>query len=315
MLQQTRMEVVLRYFQRFMARFPTITALAGAEEQQVLAAWSGLGYYRRARMLHAGARRVVEQFGGHLPEAAESLLAIPGIGRYTAGAIASIAFRQRAPIVDGNIARIVARLAGIEAPTSSSALMRAAWAEAGRLVAASRDPRLFNQGLMEIGALVCTPRKPDCDHCPLRGHCSAFTTGRTAQIPAPRVKASVTHLVVPIYWIEDGHGRILMRRESGALMTAMFHLPHASRELLPGRPLAVVPGPLIGGFRHTITTRRVEFRLHAASLKNSIADEGEYAWVDLSTLSEVPHPSYVAKAVALSSLASARDLGGAAHSA
>ncbi|HUP48765.1 MAG TPA: A/G-specific adenine glycosylase [Thermoanaerobaculia bacterium] len=297
MLQQTRMEVVLRHYPSFLGRFPTLVALAGAEEQEVLAAWSGLGYYRRARMLHAGAREVVERFGGMVPDEVEPLLSIPGIGRYTAGAIASIVYRRRAAVVDGNVARIVARLAAIAEPAGSSRLMRAAWIEAERLAGVSRDPRLFNQGLMEIGALICTPRKPACGRCPVRRHCAAFAAGRTGSLPAPKEKRTARKVVVPLYWIEDGRGRILMRRERGPLMTAMFHLPHGSTELLPGSPLRVTPGDLLGTFRHTITTRNVEFRLHAADLASSVGDNGDYAWIDPAELGRVPHPSYVAKAM------------------
>lgn len=299
MLQQTRMDVVLRRYSGFVARFPSLTSLAAASEHEVLAAWSGLGYYRRARMLRAAARQVVDRFGGVLPRDVESLLSIDGIGRYTAGAVASIAYSQRAPIVDGNVARILARLALIEAPAGSPALMRGAWAEAEQLVAASRDPRLFNQGLMEIGALVCTPRKPRCGECPLRNHCQAFKTGRTDSLPLPKERRPARKLVVPLYLIDDGAGRVLMRLESGSLMTAMFHLPHGSNDLLSGAPLRVARKSLIGAFRHTITTRNVEFRLHRAQLAGGVSDDGEYAWIDRSGLADVPHPSYVAKALAL----------------
>ncbi len=172
MLQQTRMEVVLGRYDAFLVRFPTIAALASASEDNVTAAWSGLGYYRRARMLRSGAIAVMQRFGGVLPETAEELMAIDGIGRYTAGAISSIAYGRRAPIVDGNIARILSRLSGIDEPLGSPALMRAAWREAERLVEACRSPRDFNQGLMELGALVCTARSPRCGECPIAGRCA-----------------------------------------------------------------------------------------------------------------------------------------------
>src|SRR3954454_11293410 len=162
MLQQTRMEVVLGYYERFIARFPTVADLAQASLDEVTAAWSGLGYYRRARMLRDGAIDVMTRFNGVIPKGVDELMTISGIGRYTAGAIASIAYGRRAAIVDGNVARIVARLFAIEAPLTSPALMRDAWMRADELVAASKSPRDFNQGLMELGALVCTPRNPAC---------------------------------------------------------------------------------------------------------------------------------------------------------
>lgn len=298
MLQQTRMEVVLRYFPSFTTRFPDVRALAAAPEEQVLAAWSGLGYYRRARMLHAGARDVVERFGGVIPGDPHSLQTIAGIGRYTAGAIASIAYRQRAPIVDGNVARVASRLFAIEAAVGSRELMTAAWQEAARLVDACTDPRALNQGLMEIGALVCTPQRPDCETCALRVDCRAYASGRASRLPLPKARRATTRMVVPLYLIDDGLGRFLMRRERGALMTAMLHLPHGSTALLGGRLLSVVEKELIGSFRHTITTRNVEFRLHRADLRE-IADSDDYEWVDPDSLAQLPHPSYVAKAVAM----------------
>lgn len=299
MLQQTRMEVVLRYHSSFIERFPSLPALAAAEPEEVLAAWSGLGYYRRARMLHAGAGEAVRRFGAALPHDVPSLMTIPGIGRYTAGAIASIAFRRKEPIVDGNVARVLARLTANDAPAASPALMRDAWKEAERLVAASSDARAWNQGLMELGALVCTPRTPRCGECPVRRHCAAHASGSAESYPGARTRRVPQHLVVPLYLIGDGSGRILMRRESGSLMTSMFHLPHGSSALLAGPPLEVTASAFIGAFRHTITTRNVEFRLHAAQMAGKVADGGEYAWIDPKVLGDVPHPSYVAKAIAL----------------
>src|SRR4051812_41817213 len=194
MLQQTRMEVVLGYYQRFLSRFPTVADLARASVDDVTAAWSGLGYYRRARMLRDGAIDVMTRFGGAIPRNVDELMTIAGIGRYTAGAIASIAHGRRAPIVDGNVARIVARLFAIEAPLSSTMLMRDAWIRAEELVAASKSPRDFNQGLMELGALVCTPRNPACGRCPLRRHCAAFLSHRVDELPHPKAKLATREL-------------------------------------------------------------------------------------------------------------------------
>ena len=298
MLQQTRMEVVLRYFAPFAGKFPDVRALAAASPDEVLAAWSGLGYYRRARMLHAGAGDVVERWGGVIPTDPETLQTIAGIGRYTAGAIASIAYGARAAIVDGNVARVFSRLFELEAPLASPSLMTAAWREAEQLVAACDQPRAFNQGLMELGALICTPQQPACDRCPLQAHCRAYASDRVSALPLPKQRRVATRMVVPLYLIDDGRGRFLMRRERGQLMTAMLHLPHGSNDLLSGRVLPVIEKELIGSFRHTITTRNVEFRLHRAELRG-IADSGDYEWVAPADLPRLPHPSYVAKALAL----------------
>jgi A/G-specific adenine glycosylase len=302
MLQQTRMEVVLRYYERFLERFPTIERLAAASADDVTAAWSGLGYYRRARMLREGAQAVRQQFGGRLPRDLVGLQSIAGVGRYTAGAIASIAFEQHAPIVDGNIARILARLFGLEDPLGSPGLMRNAWILAERLVEASSSPRDFNQGLMEIGALICRPSRPDCAHCPLRTDCVAFKTGRTGALPVSKAKAKTRELRVTLYVATDRRGRILMRRERGPLMGQLFHLPHGDQSLLTGPPLLIERAKSVGTFRHTITNRRVTFEVFAALLPRKPAGN-EYVWIDPASLGEVPHSGYVPKALRLGGIA------------
>jgi A/G-specific adenine glycosylase len=297
MLQQTRMEVVLGYYERFLERFPNVAALAAATDDEVLARWSGLGYYRRARMLRDGAIDVVARFGGRVPAAVEELRTIAGIGRYTAGAIASIAHGVRAPIVDGNVARILARMEALEAPLGSAALLRQAWLHAEELVAASADPRALNQGLMELGALVCKPQKPLCMLCPVQRHCLAFAEQRVDELPRPKAKQATRALRIPLYLIVDRRGRVLLRREAGKLMNAMFHLPHGDTSLLAGAPLQATAGALLGTFRHTVTTRRIEFALYAAEL--TARRERDYAWIDPRELHAVPHPSYVRKALRL----------------
>jgi A/G-specific adenine glycosylase len=301
MLQQTRMEVVLGYYPRFMVRFPTVAALAAASFDEVTAAWSGLGYYRRARMLRDGALDVMTRFGGTIPAATGELMSIAGIGRYTAGAIASIAYGQRAAIVDGNVARIVARLFAIEAPLASPALMREAWLRAEELVASSKSPRDFNQGLMELGALICTPRNPSCGRCPLRGQCAAFISGRVDELPQPRLKTPPRELRIPLYLVTDRDGRVLMRRESGQLMRGMFHLPHGDTTLLTGTPLRIGAAATLGTFRHTVTNRRITFEVFAVA-RRPRARGSEYAWVDPGALATIPHPSYVRKALRLAGI-------------
>lgn len=288
MLQQTRMEVVLGYFGRFLERFGTLEALAAATDHDVMAAWSGLGYYRRARMLRAGAEDVMTRFSGVIPREVEQLLTIPGIGRYTAGAIASVAFDQRAPIVDGNVSRITARLFAEEDP----------WRHAEALVARAGSPRMLNQGLMELGALICTPRKPACLLCPVRRDCVAFATGRVDELPRPKEKPATRELHIPLYVISDARGRVLMRLESGPLMSAMYHLPHGDTQLLPGRPLAVERREKLGKVRHTVTTRKIEFEVWRAEVAKKPRAR-EWRWIDRDELSAVPHPSYVRKALAL----------------
>ena len=287
MLQQTRMEVVLPYFERFVARFPDLRSLAAATDDEVMAAWSGLGYYRRAKMLRAGAADVVTRLGSTIPSDVESLLAIPGIGRYTAGAIASIAFDERAPIVDGNVARVLSRLFAHDGD---------AWPLATSLVEAARSPRALNQGLMELGALVCKPRNPACLLCPLRTSCVALATGQVDAFPRPKPKKETRTLRVPLYLVRDRRGRVLMHRATGPLMDSMYHLPHGDTSLLEGTPLAATPGTLLGTFRHTVTTRKIEFLLYEATVRGRTRG---FEWIDLEKLHEVPHPSYVRKALRL----------------
>jgi A/G-specific adenine glycosylase len=296
MLQQTRMEVVLGYYERFIERFPTVADLARASVEDVTAVWSGLGYYRRARMLRDGAVEVVTRFGGAIPRTVEELMTIAGIGRYTAGAIASIAFEGRAPIVDGNVARVMARLFALDAPLASPALMREAWARAGGMVSASKSPRDLNQGLMELGALVCTPRKPSCGCCPLRRQCAAYTSGRVEELPRPKAKPATRELHISLYLIIDRDGRVLMRRESGQLMRGMYHLPHGDTTLLTGAPLRIGAAAVLGTFRHTVTNRRITFEVLSVDGRPS-ARGSEYAWIDPVALAGIPHPSYVRKAL------------------
>lgn len=287
MAQQTRMEVVLGYFARFIERFPDVEALAAASADEVTAAWSGLGYYRRARMLREGAIDVVSRFRGVLPSGVDELMSIRGIGRYTAGAIASIAFNERAPIVDGNVARVLARLEGVEDP----------WTHAEALVSACRSPRGLNQALMELGALVCTPRNAKCMECPLRRDCVAFATDRIHELPAPKESPAAKRLRIPLYLVTDAQGRILMRRERGPLLTAMLHLPHGNTALFDDAPLTVTAPRSIGEFQHTITTRRITFEVFAARARR----RSGYEWVNPAKLREYPHPSYVTKALKIAS--------------
>ena len=296
MLQQTRMEVVLGYYEKFLERFPTVASLAAASDDEVTSAWSGLGYYRRARMLRDGARDVMQRFGGRVPSTVEELLTIGGIGRYTAGAIASIAHRVKAPIVDGNVARILSRLYVLDAALKSPALMRESWRYAEELVNASSDPRDFNQGLMELGALVCKPAKPRCGECPLTDGCRAFQQNRVDELPRKAPAEETRAMRIPLYVVRDDEGRVLMRRERGKLMNAMFHLPHGATTLLAGAPLRVRGTAHVATFRHTVTNRRIEFDVFTATL-TTIADSDEYAWIDTTSMAKVPHPSYVKKAL------------------
>ncbi len=238
MLQQTRVETVVPYFERFLVRFPDVTALAGAEIDEVLRMWSGLGYYRRARVLYATAREVTERYGGVFPGEAVQLRALPGIGAYTAGAIASLAFNKREPLVDGNVARVFARLFGIEEEIRSASATKRLWEIAARLVPEERPGR-FNEALMELGATVCTPRDPRCSTCPLEALCSARASGSVAALPLIDAKKKVPVVKMVAAVLRSGRLVLLARREEGGLFGGLWEPPmveaasiEASRALL-----------------------------------------------------------------------------------
>lgn len=223
MCQQTRVETVIPYYERFLERFPDAYALASASEDEVLAAWSGLGYYRRARLLHAGVREVVERYGGAIPEDHEARRALPGVGRYTAGAIGSIAFDREEPVVDGNVARVLSRLAAIEHPLGSRASEQALWERAGELVRGPR-PGDLNQALMELGARVCTPRSPRCESCPIERRCVARAEGREGELPIPKPKKAPARVELVAVVATRGVGLALVRAE-GALFGGLHGPP------------------------------------------------------------------------------------------
>lgn len=199
MLQQTQVSTVLPYFERWMQRFPNVTALAYASEDDVLHAFQGLGYYSRALRLRHAARAVVDRFSGTLPKSVAELLSLPGVGPYSAGAIASIAFEARVPVVDGNVIRVLCRLFGLGGDPARAPLKQELWRIADELVPESR-PGDYNQALMELGALLCTPKKPDCAACPLARTCAANAAGNQESLPrfAPRPQITEVHMAAAL---------------------------------------------------------------------------------------------------------------------
>lgn len=224
MLQQTRVDTVERHWGRFMERFPDLASLASAGEDAVLQEWSGLGYYRRARLLHRGAKHVYEELGGVLPTTPEQLREIPGVGPYTAGAISSIAFDQPAALVDGNVARVHSRLAAIENPAEQDAKAKSHWRFVERVLAHGR-PRVLAQALMELGATVCTPRSPSCLVCPVRKQCRAHAKGRQEVIPAVKVKKESPEQQLIAIAVRRGENVLLERRPADGLLAGLWCLP------------------------------------------------------------------------------------------
>jgi A/G-specific adenine glycosylase len=228
MLQQTQVTTVVPYYERWLERFPTLEALAAAPLDAVLKMWEGLGYYARARNLHAAARAVVQTHDGRIPETVEALLALPGIGRYTAGAIASLAFNADAPALDGNIRRVLSRVHGLSAPKEAEL-----WRLAELLLPPGRAGR-FNEALMDLGATICTPRVPRCSACPLRTLCAAQASGDPEAYPVRLSRKTAPHHEVVTAVIVDEAGRILMgQRLPDGLLGGLWEF--ISSELRPSR--------------------------------------------------------------------------------
>ncbi len=271
MLQQTQVATVIPYWERFLQRYPSVEALAEAPLPDVLAAWKGLGYYSRARNLHRAAQEVVARFGGKLPSTAAELLTLPGFGRYTAGAVASIAFGEPAPLVDGNVARVLSRLFEVEGLPGERAREARLWALAGELVQGKR-PGDFNQSLMEHGATVCRPESPLCLLCPVREECLAFRHGRVDELPPAKVRAPPRKMTLAVaVWAHEGR-LLLARRAEKGLFGGLWELPAAEVEADTSdveatshlaRALGVelsLGGPL-GTVRRQLTHRALTLRL------------------------------------------------------
>ena len=234
MLQQTRVDTVIPYYLRWMKRFPTIEVLAEADLDEVLKAWEGLGYYARGRNLHRAAQAVIQEHGGRLPSSREALIALPGIGPYTVGAILSLAFDQDAAVLDGNVRRVFSRLFAIGDDPGEAETRKRLWALAVALVPSGRAGR-FNEALMDLGATVCTPRGPHCGLCPLNAVCQAYTGGDPEAYPLRKPRKSVPHYNVAagVIW-QDGLLLIAQRPLDG-LLGGLWEFPGGKQE--PGETL------------------------------------------------------------------------------
>ena len=223
-LQQTRVDQGTPYFERLVAAFPTVHRLAEASEEQVLKLWEGLGYYRRARMLHKAARHIAHALDGVFPATAEAWMAIPGVGRYTAGAIASIAYDEPAPILDGNVKRVLARLMDLELDVDQAAALEVLWDAAATLVR-GKNPGDFNQAMMELGARVCTPKTPQCDTCVLAAYCASRAAGTQVSRPVKRAKEPIPHKEIVVAAIYRNGRYLLGKRPPDGLLGGLWEFP------------------------------------------------------------------------------------------
>ena len=305
MLQQTQVATVIPYFERFVSLFPTVHSLAEASEDEVLACWAGLGYYSRARRLREAARRVVDVYDGAIPDTVEELTTLPGVGRYTAGAVASIAFHKPEPIVDANVARVLARVFAVEGDPRSGSASRALWSHAAALLPTAR-PHDFNAGLMELGALVCAPAAPDCAACPVAARCLALARGETARFPelAPR-RQTVSVEDVAVLVRRDGD-IVLTRRPDGGQWAGLWELPRVRRQEGEALVVAARRAPMevcglvvhdphpFGAIRHSVTHYRI--RLHGfvaafASGEPLAVTCADARWVDAAGVDAYALPS------------------------
>ncbi len=313
MLQQTQVATVIPYYERWLAAFPTVSDLAHADEQHVLALWQGLGYYRRAKLLHAGAKQVAET---GIPADAPGWRGVPGVGRYTAGAITSIALNLQEPLVDGNVERVYARLTGDGSPAKE--LTAAAWKWAGKLVPSDR-PGDWNQALMELGATVCKPDRADCDRCPLVSKCVAHARNETTRFPTPKPKAKTVKLEHE-FWVvrrwEAGAARYAIEQigpdtyqsdsseEKGRWWEGMWQFLRVGPEGAPERllPFKDELWPVaLGSFTHAVTHHRITVSAMLVDLPDAFALEplASVRWISPAEIDGVALPAPQRKILSL----------------
>ncbi|MES2505534.1 MAG: A/G-specific adenine glycosylase [Verrucomicrobiota bacterium] len=283
MLQQTQISTVLDrgYYARWLALFPDFATLAAASESEILKAWEGLGYYRRARNLQKLAGVILSDHGGLFPSDPAAIRALPGIGPYTAGAISSFAFGLAEPIVDGNVARVLSRLDNDATPIDSTAGSKRLWERATELVHATDDPRSLNSALMELGQTICKPTQPLCPQCPVKKHCQATDP---ASLPVKSNKVQMTEVTEHVVFVQTSEG-VLLEQETGARRTGLWKLP-AMPDFLADQPL-----PLLLKTRYGITRYKVTLWVHEAMAKQKQDWPGSHRLIPHSELAATAMPS------------------------
>ena len=302
MLQQTTVAAVVPYFERFLARFPTVIELAAADENNVLRLWEGLGYYSRARNLHKAANAIVQQHAGTFPTDLETLRLLPGIGRYTAGAIVSFAFNLRAPIVEANTLRLYCRLLGYEGDPRSKDGQLALWSFAEAILPRTEPGRL-NQALMELGATVCSPVEPKCEVCPVHAHCISFRDSLQSTIPRPKTRTVFTDITEVSIAIRNGSKYLVRRRAQKERWAGLWDFirfeidhdankidgPHLVATILERTGLSVELGSQIAELKHGVTRYRITLKCFTAKrIKGRLKQGEEWQWVEPTNFGEYP---------------------------
>lgn len=304
MLQQTQVKTVLPYYQHWLAVFPTVQALAAAPQQQVLKAWEGLGYYARARNLHRAAQIVVQDQGGLFPTDLTAIMALPGIGRTTAGGILSAAFDLPVPILDGNVKRVLARLIGLDIPPKRA--LDRLWTLSTQLLSA-QQPRDFNQALMDLGATLCTRRQPSCTICPWRSYCQAYQQNMQSNIPVTEARDPIPHKQIGVAVVWDSQGQVLIdRRPQDGLLGGLWEFPGGKvepgetvaacirRELQEELAIDVEVGDRLMTLDHAYTHFKVTLHVyhcrHLGGEPQPLACD-EIRWVTVAELGQYPFPA------------------------
>jgi A/G-specific adenine glycosylase len=303
MLQQTQVKTVVPYWERWMTRLPTVRALARASEHRVLKLWEGLGYYSRARNLQRAAKMIMAGHGGEFPAIFDAVLALPGIGRYTAGAICSIAFNQPHPVVDGNVIRVLARLFGLRGNPKERRTNEKLWSLATELVQAAqqRDAKYgcshFNQSVMELGATICLPQNPRCGECPVKGACVARISDRIARFPELPQRTASTERRLAAFVLERDGRYLVRQRPARVVNQGLWEFPNL--ELDKGLTLAELARRHLGlnlslartlpTIRHTITRYRITLKVFRCPAPRKSITDGK--WLTLRELQKLPFPS------------------------
>ncbi len=295
MLQQTQVKTVVPYFEMWMRALPTVADFARARPERILKLWEGLGYYRRVHLAQAAAKVIVAQHGGRFPSTFDDVLALPGVGRYTAGAICSIAFDQPTPILDGNVIRVLSRVFGITGDPKAKDVNTKFWSAAEAMVKASTHPSHLNQSMMELGALVCLPRQPRCAECPLRGHCFAFAKNRVEDFPSLTARIAITQRRFVALVVHDGERTLVQRRPAGVVNAGLWEFPSFevaadAKDVSPlVAPFELAEDAPFFRIRHSITRYRILLEAYRAQLPAGFAYAMEgHSWTTKAKLKTLP---------------------------